>query len=180
MKIIAFTGMPCSGKSEAVQIAKDKGFLILRMGDMVWEETKNQGLELNDKNVGKVANDMREKYGMDIWAQRTVKKIKAIGKKDQIVIDGIRNIEEINFFKKELSNDFVIIAIDASDELRKKRALSRGRKDDSSNIKDFEERNKRELRWGLGKVITSADIVISNEGGIAEFKDKIRKVLDEI
>jgi len=72
MKIIAFTGMPASGKSEAVQLAKDKGIPVIRMGDMVWEETKRQGKPLDDKNVGDVAHSMREKNGMDIWAKRTV------------------------------------------------------------------------------------------------------------
>ncbi|HIG99167.1 MAG TPA: AAA family ATPase, partial [Thermoplasmata archaeon] len=43
MKIIAFTGMPASGKSEAVQLAKDKGIPVIRMGDLVWEETQRQG-----------------------------------------------------------------------------------------------------------------------------------------
>jgi dephospho-CoA kinase len=179
MKIVAFTGLPGSGKSEAVRIAKEKGLLVIRMGDAVWEETKRQGLELNDKNVGEVANSMREKLGMDIWAKRTLEKIKSF-KKDYIVIDGIRNIEEINLFKKELSNDFIVIAIDASDETRKKRTLSRRRKDDVNNLKSFKERDKRELRWGLGAVIASADTIISNEGSIDEFRDKIGKILDKI
>jgi len=180
MKIIAFTGMPCSGKSEAVNIAKDKGILVIRMGDMIWRETKNQGLELNDKNVGEVANSMRDKYGKDIWARRTVDEIKLLNKTDYIIVDGIRNIEEINLFKKELSSDFVVIAIDAPNELRKKRALSRKRKDDSNDIKNIGERDKRELRWGIGDVIASADIVISNEGSIDEFRRRVKEVLQKL
>ncbi len=180
MKIVAFTGMPCSGKSEAVYIAKDKGIQVIRMGDVVWTETKNQGLELNDKNVGEVANSMRNKYGKDIWARRTVDEVKSLNKTDYIIVDGIRNIEEINLFKNELSSDFVVIAIDAPNELRKKRALSRGRKDDSNDIKNIEERDKRELRWGIGDVIASADIVISNEGSIDEFRRRVKEVLQKL
>ena len=173
MKIVAFTGMPASGKSVAVEIAKEKNISVIRMGDAVLEETKKQGLTLNDKNVGHVANSMREKYGKDIWAQRTMQKIKSIGETDCIVIDGIRNKEEIDFFKKKLGSDFVIIT--SSENIRKKRIFSRGRKDDSNTIRDIEERDKRELGWGLGEVIASADIVIENEGSIDEFIDKIKK-----
>ena len=180
LKMLAFTGMPASGKSVAVQIAKEKNIPVIRMGDAVWEETKKQGLKLDDKNVGCVANSMREKYGNDIWAQRTIEKIKLLHKTDNLVIDGIRNREEIDFFKKELGSDFVVIAIHASDETRKKRVLARGRKDDSKEIKDIEERDRRELGWGIGEVIKSADITILNEGSIDEFRDKIRKTLDEI
>ena len=177
MKILAFTGMPASGKSVAVEIAKEKNIPVIRMGDAVWEETKKQGLTLNDKNVGHVANSMREKYGKDIWAQRTMQKIKSIGETDCIVIDGIRNKEEIDFFKKKLGSDFVIIAITSSENIRKKRIFSRGRKDDSNTIRDIEERDKRELGWGLGEVIASADIVIENEGSIEEFCKKVKEKL---
>lgn len=180
MKIVAFTGMPCSGKSEAVRIAKEKGIQVIRMGDMIWAETKNQGLELNDKNVGEVANSMRDRYGKDVWARRTVDTIKTLNKSNNIVVDGIRNVEEIIFFKKELSSNFVVIAIDAPDELRKKRALSRGRKDDSNDIKTIEERDKRELRWGIGEVIALADIVISNEGSIDEFRKRVKEFLQKL
>ena len=180
MKIIAFTGMPASGKSEAVQLAKDKGIPIVRMGDLVWEETRRQGKPLDDKNVGDIASNMREKYGMDIWAKRTVEKIHSLKKSPHLVIDGVRNMEEIEYFKKELGLDFFVIAIDASDELRRKRAIARGRTDDSKNLKDLEERDKREIRWGLQKVIADADIVILNNGSLDQFKKKVLTVFNKL
>ena len=172
--------MPFSGKSEAVQIAKELNIPVVRMGDAVWDEVKNQGLELNDKNVGMIADKMRKDHGMDIWARRTLDKIKSLDKTDVVVIDGIRNVEEIDRFKKELGEDFVVIAIEASDESRYGRAQSRGRQDDSKDLEKVKERDKRELRWGLDVVIASADIVISNEGNIDDFRNKIRKTLNEI
>jgi dephospho-CoA kinase len=173
MKIIAFTGMPASGKSEAVQLAKDKGISIIRMGDMVWEETKRQGKPLDSQNVGDVAHSMREKLGMDIWAKRTVEKIRTLKKSSLLVIDGVRNMEEIEYFKKEFGMDFLVIAIDAPDHIRRKRAISRGRVDDSKNLKDLEERDKREIRWGLQKVIANADIIIPNNGSLKDFKKQV-------
>jgi len=180
MKIIAFTGMPASGKSEAVQLAKDKGIPVIRMGDMVWEETRQQGKPLDDENVGVVANSMREKHGMDIWAKRTVEKIRSLKKSSLLVIDGVRNMEEIEYFKKELGMDFLAIAIDAPDELRRKRAISRGRTDDSKNPNDLEERDKREICWGLQKVIANADIVISNNGSLEDFKKQVLTVFKKL
>jgi dephospho-CoA kinase len=180
MKIIAFTGMPCSGKTEAVQIVKDMEIPVIRMGDMVWEETKKQGFELDDQNVGTVANKMRKIHGKDIWAKKTVDKIKTLDSFSLLVIDGIRNMEEIEVFKEELGNNFILIAIEASTETRRKRALSRNRKDDSKNIKDLEERDKRELSWGLGVVIASADIVISNERNIDDLQEKIKDIFNKI
>jgi len=180
MKIIAFTGMPASGKSEAVQLVKNKGIPVIRMGDMVWEETKRQGKTLDDKNVGDVAHSMRENHGMDIWAKRTVEKIRSLKKSPLLVIDGVRNMEEIEYFKQELGMDFLVIAIDAPDELRRKRAISRGRTDDSKNLKDLEERDKREIRWGLQKVIADADIVIPNNGSLKDFKKQVLTVFKKL
>jgi dephospho-CoA kinase len=177
MKIIAFTGMPFSGKSEAVKIAKEQGIPVVRMGDMIWEETKKQGLELNDQNVGTIANNMRKTHGMDIWAKKTLKKINSIKKTDLLVIDGVRNIEEVETFEKELGKDFMLIAIEVSDKTRYKRAMIRGRKDDSMDLDLIKERDRRELSWGLGNVIASADSVITNERSLEEFKDKIKKLL---
>ena len=180
MKIIAFTGMPASGKSEAVQLAKDKGIPVIRMGEIVWEETKRQRKPLDSKNVGDVAHSNREKHGMDIWAKRTVEKIHTLKKSPLLVIDGVRSMEEIEYFKKELGMDFLVIAIDAPDHLRRKRTISRGRPDDSKNLKDLEERDKREICWGLQKVITNADIVIPNNGSLKDFKKQVLTVFKKL
>jgi len=178
MKIIAFTGMPFSGKTEAVQIARKKKIPIVRMGDMVWDEVKKRGLELSDKNVGFVANEMREKHGRHIWAERTAKKIKSMDNSDFLVIDGIRNVEEIDIFKKELGEEFIVIAIEVSDKTRYERSMSRGRQDDSKDFEKVKERDRRELSWGLGNVIASADIVVSNEGNIDDFRKHVKDILE--
>jgi dephospho-CoA kinase len=176
LKIIAFAGMPFSGKSEAVKIAKEQNIPVIRMGDMVWEETKKQSLELNDKNVGTIANNMRKKYGMDIWAKKTIEEIKKIKNITILVIDGVRNLEEVETFKKKLGDDFLLVAIKVSDKLRYKRAMNRNRKDDSKYLANIKERDNREISWGLNTVIASADMIISNEGSLEELHNKIKQV----
>jgi len=180
MKIIAFTGMPFSGKSEAVKIAKEQNIPVIRMGDMIWEETKRQGLELNDENVGRIANNMRKKYSMDIWAKRTFEKIQEMNDVDVLVIDGVRNGEEIDFFKEKLGKDFVVVAVEVPDETRHKRAMNRDREDDSADINKIKERDQREINWGLDKVIKSADIKISNEGTVDDFYKKIKEIFSNL
>jgi len=180
MKIIAFTGMPFAGKTEAVKVTKEAEIPMIRMGDMVWNEVNKRGLKLNDNNVGTIANQMREKHGRDIWAIKTINKIKTMGNIDSIVIDGIRNVEEIEVFKSELGDNFVVIAVETSEETRRKRALERRRKDDSKDVKKLKERDQRELGWGLGSVIASADIVILNNGSIDDFRKNIKEILKSL
>jgi len=171
--------MPFSGKSEAVKIAKEKNIPVIRMGDLIWEETKSRGREINDSNVGKIATNMRKQHGMDIWAKKTYEKIKDIKNTDKIVIDGVRNIEEADFFKENLGKDFILVAVKVNDETRYKRAMKRRREDDSSDIEKIKERDRRELSWGLGKVINSADIVIENNNDLESFRNKIKEIFKE-
>jgi len=178
MKIIAFTGMPFSGKTEAVKITCKMKINVIRMGDLVWEEVKKRGLELNDKNVGFIANKMRKLYGNNIWAIKTIEKIKLNYKSNLIVVDGIRNCEEVDIFKKKLDKDFTLIAIISDDELRHNRGLKRGRKDDCSDINILKNRDEREIRWGIKKVIESADIIVTNFGSLKDFKKKIIDIID--
>ena len=57
--------------------------------------------------------------------------------------------------------------------------MKRKRIDDTFSKEDFDERDKRELSWGIGEVIALADVMIVNEEGIEEFKKKVEKVLGE-
>ncbi len=173
MKVIAFTGLPGSGKSEAVNVAKEMGIKVVRMGDEIRKEARKMGLELNDKNLGKIADEMRREHGMDIWARRCLPEIK----NDMVIIDGIRNIEEVELFRQHIKN-FILIAIHASPNTRYERMMKRGREDDSLSEEDLKERDERELRWGIGNVVAMADIVVVNEGSLDEFKEKIKKILE--
>jgi len=58
--VIGLAGMPGAGKSVVVSAAKEGGYGIFVMGDVVREETASRGLELNPQNVGKVMLELRE------------------------------------------------------------------------------------------------------------------------
>ena len=82
MRVIGFTGMPGSGKSEAMEVAKARSIPVVRMGDMIWEEVERQGLPRDAKHVGDVANAMRASHGKDVWARRTVERVKEVAAAD--------------------------------------------------------------------------------------------------
>lgn len=174
MKIIGLTGMPGSGKGIFVETAKKKGWDVVRMGDTVWDFVKKKGLKINDENVGRVANEERKKIGYGIWAERTLPFIK----NKKTVIDGIRSVEEVNVFRKHFQ-DFTLISIHSSPETRYRRIMSRKRIDDTFSKEKFDERDKRELSWGIGNVIALSDIVIINERGIDDFKVKVEEILNK-
>ncbi|AEA48017.1 AAA family ATPase [Archaeoglobus veneficus] len=178
MKIIAFVGLPLSGKSTAAKVAEELGIPVVVMGDVVREEVRKRGLELTDENAGKVANELRQKEGMDAIAKRCIPIIREKAKDSGIVVvDGIRGIAEVDRFKQEFGDDFILIHIDSPLELRFERALKRKRSDDITSIEELKRRDERELSWNMGKAIEVANFTIENTSGLEEFFEKVRDIL---
>jgi dephospho-CoA kinase len=178
IKMVAFTGMPGAGKSEAVRVAKERGFQVLRMGDEVWDEVRRRGLPLEAAEVGRVADDMRTSHGPDVWARRTLERVDPAA--GVVVIDGLRSHAELQTFKDALGDDFLLVLVDCPDEVRITRVTGRGREDDTMTEGSFRERDRRELSWGLGEVLPAADIVIDNSGSIEELRDRVSELLDRL
>lgn len=174
LKVIALTGMPGSGKEEFVFQAKEKGIPVVRMGDVVRNEVSKQGLELTDDNVGKTANNEREKYGFGIWAERTVPLVEG----DFVLIDGIRGDAELSVFRKVFGDDLIVVGVHSSPKIRYERIKKRNRKDATTTLEDFHKRDNRELSWGIGNAIALCDLMIVNEGSLAHFKKEVKKILD--
>ena len=101
---------------------------------------------------------------------------------DVIVIDGIRSPEEIDVFKKEYGDDFVLISVEADFEVCLSRLPERAktRKDDPVDEAGLRWRYKEELSWGLGETIEKADYQLKNEGTLEEFKTKIDELLSKV
>ncbi len=181
MRVIAFVGLPLSGKSTAAKVAEEMGIPVVCMGDIVREEAKRRGLPQTDENLGKIAEELRRKEGMDAIAKRCIPIIREKGiETGVVVIDGVRGIAEVERFKKEFGDDFILINIEAPLEIRFQRALKRKRSDDITTIEDLKKRDKRELSWNMGEAMKIANFTIENVGGLEEFKEKVRDILTQL
>jgi dephospho-CoA kinase len=176
VKVVAFTGMPGSGKSEAVRVALERGAQVLRMGDLVWEEVRRRGLPMEASVVGHVADEMRRTDGPDVWARRTLQAVDRGAA--LVVIDGLRSPAELEAFRAALGRDLVVARIDCPDEVRLARVTGRAREDDTATREAFEERDRRELGWGLAEVLARADRAIPNEGTVEELQEAVGALLD--
>lgn len=176
MRVIAITGMPGSGKEEFVKIALKEGFFVVRMGDVVRGEVRRNDLELSDVNIGSLAQEEREKYGMGIWAERTVPLVKG----EIVVIDGIRGDAELDVFKKAFGGDMKVVCIQSSPEIRYDRIKKRKRKDATMTWETFCGRDQRELGWGIDRALELCDNVIVNEGSLEEFQEEVRSLLKSL
>ncbi len=175
MLVILLVGMPGAGKEEFVKIAREMGYEVVRMGDVVREYVKSLGYELSDSIVGNIANEERKKHGIDIWAKRTVERIRGRGGK--VLIDGVRCLEEVDVFKNELGEGVKLVGIFAPRRVRYERIVGRGREDDIKTWDEFVAREMRELKWGLGNVFALADYMLLNTSSLEDFHKNVRDFL---
>jgi dephospho-CoA kinase len=175
MKILLVTGMPGAGKEELLNVARSMDIPFLRMGDIVREFHETSGAAAKGLSVGQVANGERELHGKNIWAKRAIERMSG----DIFLVDGCRSLDEVRSYR-ELSDQVYIIGVHSPRMVRYNRLIERGRDDAPSNMDEFDERDNRELGWGLGSVIALSDILIVNDSDLESFRCKVRKELEAL
>uniref|UniRef100_A0A7C1TAB3 Flagellar hook-basal body complex protein FliE n=1 Tax=Thermofilum pendens TaxID=2269 RepID=A0A7C1TAB3_THEPE len=178
--VILVAGMPGSGKSVVSEAARKIGYDIVRMGDVVREIALELGRQTTDESLGEIALRIRAEYGMNIVARLTLHKACTGYRNKPIVVEGIRNLEELDFFKSHAARCY-LMAVHASPKTRFLRLTSRGRSDDPRSWEEFVRRDLRELRMGLGSVIALADVMLINEDKtLDEFMEEAMKTLSTL
>lgn len=165
--IICLTGMPGAGKSTVANSLKEKGFLVITMGDMIREEALRQELALDDANLGRLMIKLRNDIGPGAVAELVVKKISTLVAATSspehpivLILDGVRSMAEVDVLKR--ISYLKILAIHASADIRFAHIKERKRSDAPVAQDGFMMRDRRELDVGISDVIALADEVISN------------------
>lgn len=164
--VICLTGMPGAGKSTVANSLKEKGFLVITMGDVIRDEAMRLNLDLNDTNLGKLMVQLRKEFGPGAVAELIIKKIDPMSVSTRnrdplvLVVDGIRSIAEVDVLSRV--GHVRLLAIHASSHIRFVHLKERRRTDAPLAQSDFMERERRELDVGISEVIALADEVISN------------------
>ncbi len=176
--VIGLAGMPGSGKSLVVDTAREMGYAVVVMGDVVRQETTKRGLELTPQNVGKVMLELRAEGGNYVIAQKCIPKILE-QTSSKVLVDGLRSLYEADIFTENFAK-FSLVAVHASPETRFSRLSNRRRSDDASEWKVFNERDMRELGVGLGNVIAMAQQIIVNDNSFEQVKTKAKESLEKV
>jgi dephospho-CoA kinase len=164
MNVLIITGMPGAGKEELVSVALRLGYQVRRMGDVVREDAAKHNVP--SQEVGMFAHEERQRFGYEIWAKRIVP---LVGE-EETIIDGCRGMSEVGVFRENFGERVKVIAIHSAPSTRYPRLVKRGRPDMPKDLTEFEERDRRELSWGLGDTIALADRMLVNEGTLEEFR----------
>ncbi len=178
-KVVLIVGLPGSGKDVATEALEEElGYKAFRMSDELLEELERRRLPITRENMRKVGMELRKERGMAAIAKLVISKMKK-SDSDYFVVNGVRNPEEIEEFKREFGDEVLTIAIIAPKKLRFLRQLKRKRSGfDESEYSRFLEEDEKEIRtFHMGDAMASADYFVLNDGGIEELKWKIVSIV---
>jgi len=180
--IIGLTGMYCSGKDSVSEYLANKyGFIHSSLSDRIREELERRGVEITRDNLIKVANELREKFGHAILAERTLNALK--GKEGDYAINSIRHPAEVKELKK--NGQFFLVEVRAPLKMRFERIKERNREQDPKTLAELKEKEQLESQQSgpgqqLTNVIKMADCVVTNDGSLNELYKKLDKLVADL
>jgi dephospho-CoA kinase len=175
-RLIGLTGTNGAGKGEAAAYFGTRGYAYHSLSDVIREELARRGEPASRDNLIRTGNELRERFGPDVLARRTMANI---GAGERAVIDSIRNLREIEYLRRQ--DGFVLLAVDAPIELRFARTALRGRDESAGDLEAFRKKEDQERTGGaaaqqLEAAMAAADRLLVNDGTLAEFRRKLEEV----
>ena len=165
------TGLPLAGKTAAARILEENGLKTVSMGDAVRKEREKRGL--GAEKTGELVTGLREENGPDAVARLTAEHFDLNG---ETAVTGLRSPAERRFFEDRLEKDFKVIAVWSSRETRRKRMEKRSRPEDREG-ESLVERDRRELGFGLGKLVAESDYLSRNEQGLEHLESRVEEII---
>lgn len=175
-KIIAVIGMCGSGKSEAVKFFTEHGYKRVYFGEVVMNEMKRLGLEVNEKNERETRENLRKEFGMGAMAVKSLPVIEELITHNNVVIESLYSWEEFKILKDKFGDSFKLLTIYTTKALRYERLLKRSFRPLSageSKSRDISEIEKLDK----GGPIAYTDYLIMNDGSLEEMNKKLEQYL---
>ena len=175
--LIGLTGRNAAGKGEVARYLQKKSFYYYSLSDAIRDEIRSRGAEPTRDRLIIVGNELRQRYGANILAERILAKIED---DKHYIIDSIRNPSEVDAFRA--AKHFKLIRVEAPPEVRFQRILSRRRESDPRTLDEFIALENREAEGddtsqNLVKVELMADYTLTNDGELEKLYPQIDQLL---
>jgi dephospho-CoA kinase len=177
--VLAVTGLPGSGKTEATTYFKSKKLPVVHFGNIINDLVEERKLEHTEDVHKKVRMEVREKYGMEAMAVLSKEKIsKALEKNTLVVLDGLYSFEEYQYLSKEFKDAKVVLLVLWAD--KKMRYDRVGRRKDRRGLANAERDLNEILQANKGPTLAFADYMVINDGSIADLHAKLEEVYRDV
>jgi len=172
--LIGLTGRNAAGKGEVAKYLQTKSFYYYSLSDAIREELRARKLEVSRESLIQVGNELRQRFGPSILADRIVE----LTRPDRnYIIDSIRNPAEVATLRKAC-REFKLIRVDAPLQTRFERTVARRRENDPMTFEAFVALETREasgdpMSQNLDEVEKLADEILVNDSSLEELRPKI-------
>lgn len=176
LSLIALSGLPGSGKTTASKFLQAKGYEVVYMGRLTGSVIKEGDLESTPENEKYIRDNLRKKYGKDIFARMVLPVIsERIRKRKSVVVEGLRSPEELKLFKKYF-RELKVFFIDSLESIRYWRLIERKLRPFTTS--QAKERDKEEIEvLRIGEVQKKADFILENNNDKKEFYKSIEEII---
>lgn len=175
--VIGFVGKICSGKGVAAAYLQkkyraDSAMFSTSMRDILDRLYLPQSRE----NLQKISLLLRDNFGSDIFSKTMVSDI-AKGKKQFVVIDGFRRVEDVLSFRSLPS--FTLIHMTAPEKVRYERLRARKQNPGDAKVtwEQFRIQDNAETEKTIAKAAKQADIHIDNSLSLKDLYKKLDEVV---
>lgn len=167
--VIGIAGHVAAGKTTLGNYLASRGFHYIRYSQIIQQALSSSGYtaERDDlRATGAALFSANHQYDLN---QRLAS---SLGSYPNVVIDGMRHLEDYTFWKEQCFLNFILIYIDADYELREKRFSAR--QDESIS---YESAVSHPAEKDVPFLKNKADFIIANNGSIEDLNTTVLKIL---
>lgn len=180
--IIGLVGPFGSGKSTVAKVLERKGFFSVRLSQFIEEEIAKRNLKGHSRRklLQDVGNALRKQYGPDVLSKKALEKAHKNGAL-KLVVDGIRNVAEIEYLNKHGKCFIVGVTSDVRTRYGRLQDLH------GKQVSSFEEfvrleqrergRGQRENGQQSAKCWALRDLEILNDTTVADLEKNVTSLL---
>jgi len=187
---LGITGLSGSGKDTFANLieefARAYGIQVFckKLSDEVRKELYQRGLSsdaITRIQLIETGNELRATYGGGILAKRTITEYNRIIEAKQnkpllVMITGIRNPKEVETFRDEWKEKFILVSIEADQQCRNERMIARNQY--LEDLHPSQEIEKADEDIGIHDCQRIADYHVVNNGSEEELSKKVTGFLD--
>ena len=146
MRFVGVTGLPGAGKGAFIDLLRpllaEQGVetRYYSLSDQLREEARRRQLPVARPVLRTIANELRQEHGSGVLSLMVVRKIRddlatvPAGTDLVIIVDSIRNPEEVRVLRRELGSQFALVAVEAPLDVLVQRLASRARFDEPEEV----------------------------------------------
>lgn len=159
-------------------LCRYKKFLKFSLGDIIRHIAKERNISPKRENLQKIREECDRIYGRRFVPEQMMCKMKSSLERN-IVITGIRTIEECLYFKRHLN--MVLIFVYADEKIRFQRMLKRADEKDEINILALKERMDKEIELFDYKTLEQyADISFNFNMNLSDYINQEEQIIDSL